>query len=65
MEGDLCGHGTACAGVIREIAPDAGIYSVRVLGSGYTGSGDILVAGLRWGVEQGELRTSDREITTH
>jgi subtilisin len=52
-EGDLCGHGTACAGVIREIAPEAEIYSVRVLGSGFTGSGDVLVAGLHWAVEQG------------
>jgi len=52
-EGDLCGHGTACAGVIRSIAPEAEIYSVRVLGSGFTGSGDVLVAGLRWAVEQG------------
>jgi subtilisin family serine protease len=52
-EGDLCGHGTACAGVIREIAPEAELYSVRVLGSGFTGSGDVLVAGLHWAVEQG------------
>ena len=39
-EGDLCGHGTACAGVIRSIAPDAEIYSVRVLGAGFKGSGE-------------------------
>jgi subtilisin len=51
-EGDLCGHGTACAGVIRSIAPDAQIYSVRVLGAGFTGSGKVLLAGLRWAVEQ-------------
>ena len=51
-EGDLCGHGTACAGVIRSIAPEAQIYSVRVLGAGFTGSGKVLLAGLRWAVEQ-------------
>jgi subtilisin len=51
-EGDLCGHGTACAGVIRGIAPEAEIYSVRVLGAGFKGSGKVLLAGLRWAVEQ-------------
>jgi subtilisin len=52
-EGDLCGHGTACAGIVREIAPDCDLVSVRVLGAGYTGSGPVLLAGLRWAVEQG------------
>jgi subtilisin len=52
-EGDLCGHGTACAGIIRKIAPDCEIFSVRVLGAGYTGSGAVLLGGLRWAVEQG------------
>jgi subtilisin len=52
-EGDLCGHGTACAGIVRFLAPSCRIFSVRVLGSGYTGSGPVLVAGLRWAVEQG------------
>jgi subtilisin len=52
-QGDLCGHGTACAGVIRGLAPECEIYSVRVLGAGYTGSGPILLGGLRWAVEQG------------
>jgi subtilisin family serine protease len=51
-EGDLCGHGTACAGIVRSIAPDCSISSVRVLGAGYTGSGSILLAGLRWAIEQ-------------
>ena len=50
---DLCGHGTACAGVIRALAPDCSLHSVRVLGTGYTGSGDVLLSGLRWAVEQG------------
>jgi subtilisin len=52
-EGDLCGHGTACAGIIREFAPQCELHSVRVLGAGFTGSGAALLAGLRWAVEQG------------
>jgi subtilisin len=52
-EGDLCGHGTACAGIVRSLAPACRLFSVRVLGSGYTGSGRVLVAGLRWAVQQG------------
>jgi subtilisin len=52
-EGDLCGHGTACAGIVRSIAPDSSLFSVRVLGAGFTGSGAALLGGLRWAVEQG------------
>jgi subtilisin len=52
-EGDACGHGTACAGIVRTLAPEAELYSVRVLGAGYTGSGPVLLGGLRWAVEQG------------
>jgi subtilisin len=51
-EGDVCGHGTACAGIVRALAPEAEIHSVRVLGPGYTGSGKILLAGLRHAIEQ-------------
>jgi subtilisin len=52
-EGDLCGHGTACAGVIRSLAPECELTSVRVLGAGYTGSGAVLLEGLKWAIEQG------------
>ena len=31
-EGDLCGHGTACAGIVRALAPECSLFSVRVLG---------------------------------
>ena len=68
LEGDLCGHGTACAGVIRSIAPEAEIHSVRVLGAGFKGSGGVLVAGLRWALEQGfdivnmSLSTTKRQL---
>lgn len=53
VEGDLCGHGTACAGIVRSLAPDCELYSVRVLGAGFTGSGAALLGGLRYAVEQG------------
>jgi subtilisin len=52
-EGDLCGHGTACAGVIRALAPEAEIHSARVLGANFSGSGKVLLAGLRWAVQEG------------
>jgi subtilisin len=51
-DGDLCGHGTACAGIVHALAPEAEIHSVRVLGAGFTGSGETMLAGLRWAVEQ-------------
>jgi subtilisin family serine protease len=51
--GDLCGHGTACAGIVRSLAPECSLFSVRVLGAGYTGSGPALLEGLRFAVEKG------------
>ncbi|NBM20757.1 S8 family serine peptidase [Streptomyces sp. GC420] len=51
--GDSCGHGTACAGIIRRTAPDCELHSVRVLGERFSGTGDVLLAGLRWAVDQG------------
>jgi subtilisin family serine protease len=50
--GDSCGHGTACAGIIRRIAPDCHLTSVRVLGERFSGTGEVLLAGLRWSVRQ-------------
>lgn len=52
-EGDVSGHGTACAGIVRTLAPDCSLASVRVLGATFTGSGAVLLAGLRYAVEQG------------
>lgn len=49
---DLFGHGTACAGIIRSIAPACELYSIRVLGSQLRGHDDVFVAGLRWAIEQ-------------
>ena len=50
---DLFGHGTACAGIIRRAAPDAAIWSVRVLGSRLSGKGVVFAAGLRWAIAAG------------
>jgi len=50
---DVYGHGTACAGIIRAVAPECELYSVRVLGPMLTGRGAIFAAGLRWAIENG------------
>lgn len=50
---DVFGHGTACAAIIRSIAPECEIHSVRVLGERLTGKGFIFGAGVRWAVEHG------------
>lgn len=50
---DLYGHGTACAAIIRSLAPQCELYSVRVLGPALTGRGRIFAAGLRWAIENG------------
>jgi subtilisin len=50
---DAFGHGTACADIIRRLAPDCELYSVKILGVRLTGKGPTLAAGLRWAIEQG------------
>jgi len=50
---DVFGHGTACAGIIRAVAPECEIYSVRVLGRMLSGRGNVFAAGIRWAVENG------------
>lgn len=50
---DLVGHGTACAAIIRSLAPDVSIYSVRVLGKSLKGQGALFLAGIEWAVDAG------------
>lgn len=50
---DRAGHGTACASVIRLIAPAVSLTSVRVLTDAAYGSGAALLAGLSWAIDQG------------
>lgn len=50
---DLVGHGTACAGIIRSMAPDVDIVSVQVLGANMKTRGTRFVTGLQWAVDHG------------
>ncbi|WP_329134470.1 S8 family serine peptidase [Streptomyces sp. NBC_01476] len=50
---DRAGHGTACAGIVRSLAPAASVSSVQVLTDGKSGSGEALIAGLTWAIDQG------------
>ena len=43
----------ACAGIIRLFAPEAELWSVRVLGANLRGQGAMLIAGIDWAVERG------------
>ncbi|MCY7303784.1 MAG: S8 family serine peptidase [Thermoleophilia bacterium] len=51
--GDVCGHGTACAGIVRSLAPACRLHSVRVLGQGNTGSAELILGGLRYAIGEG------------
>src|SRR5437870_36454 len=50
---DLFGHGTAIAGVIRRIAPDAEIGSIRVLGENLASRTVIIREGIRQAIDRG------------
>jgi len=51
--GDLYGHGTACAAIIRQLAPGVELWSVRVLGERLTGKGWVFGAGVEWCIDNG------------
>ncbi len=50
---DVFGHGTACAGIIHHLAPEATIVSVRVLDDRLGGRAASFHAGLEWAIDQG------------
>jgi subtilisin family serine protease len=50
---DLFGHGTACAAIIHELAPEARITSIRVLGERLSGKAQVFLHALAWAIEQG------------
>ena len=49
---DKAGHGTACAGIILRKAPAASIYSVRIFDESLSADGSVLVAALRWCLDE-------------
>jgi subtilisin family serine protease len=60
---DLYGHGTACAAIIRQAAPEASLVSIRVLGQRLTGKGLVFAEGLRWAIKQG-IRVVNLSLST-
>jgi subtilisin family serine protease len=65
---DSIGHGTACAGIILQLAPQAELYSIKVIGKDSKGTADQLVAALAFALDQGydvinmSLGTTDERI---
>jgi subtilisin family serine protease len=60
---DIFGHGTACAGIIHSIAPEAEIHSVRVIGRDLTGKALQFAGGLRWAIEH-EMGVVNMSLST-
>jgi subtilisin family serine protease len=50
---DSSGHGTACAGIVRSLAPQVELYSIKVLGGTLSGTGALFAAGLHWAIDNG------------
>jgi subtilisin len=65
---DQFGHGTACAGLIHKVAPEAELYSVQVLKPTGSGSGGAFAAGVHWAIKNGmqvcnlSLGTTNRDF---
>ena len=50
---DDFGHGAAVASVLHSIAPEAKLIDIKVLNEFNACTGDILIKGLKWALEQG------------
>ncbi len=60
---DGYGHGTAVAGIIADLAPAARLVSVKVLDDYNSCTGDVLIAGLKWALDQ-NIRLLNMSLTT-
>lgn len=50
---DRIGHGTAVAGAIRSLAPDAQLMAVKIFEGGLRTNIDIILRGVEWAIDQG------------
>ena len=64
-EGDVAGHGTACAGLILRVAPRATILSCRVLDRNIKATSKSLLAALEWVLRQGSVQVVNLSLGTH
>jgi subtilisin family serine protease len=61
---DPVGHGTACAGIVHEHAPEASLLSVRVVGKSAGGTGEQLLYGLHWTINEGKAQVINLSLGT-
>jgi len=66
--GDVSGHGTGCAGLIRRIAPEAQLYSIKILDENLEAYTEVLAEGIVWAAENNmhiinlSLGTSNKQL---
>lgn len=60
---DLYGHGTACAGIIRGLAPEIELVSVRVLGTSLKGSSLAFAHAIDWCLDHG-VQVANMSLST-
>ncbi|HET7830098.1 MAG TPA: S8 family serine peptidase [Candidatus Limnocylindrales bacterium] len=61
---DVVGHGTACAGIIHALAPEAEIVSVRVLGPDNRGNGGAFATGLLWAITESGASVANLSLSS-
>jgi len=61
---DVVGHGTACAGIIHALAPEAEIVSVRVLGPDNRGNGGAFATGLWWAITESGASVANLSLSS-
>ena len=47
----IAGHGTACAGIVRQIAPTVDLYDIRIFDESLTADPPALLAAIRWTID--------------